>query len=113
MHLEVREETGVEDWTDNPNAPSRFALFQNHPNPFNPETKISYYLPTASHVRLIVYNILGQKVRTLFDGHQDSGNHTVVWDGRRDDGTPLSSGIYFYRMLAGDFKETKKMSLMK
>ncbi|MGB7062431.1 MAG: FlgD immunoglobulin-like domain containing protein [Candidatus Zixiibacteriota bacterium] len=113
VHLEVREETGVEDWADNLNTPKRFALFQNHPNPFNPETKISYYLPTASHVRLTVYNILGQKVRTLFDGHQDSGNHTVVWDGRRDDGTPLSSGIYFYRMQAGDFRETKKMSLMK
>jgi uncharacterized membrane protein len=113
VHLEVREESGVEDWADNLNTPKSFALFQNHPNPFNPETKISYYLPTASHVRLIVYNILGQKVRTLFDGHQDSGNHTVLWDGRREDGTALSSGIYFYRMQAGDFRETKKMSLMK
>jgi hypothetical protein len=113
VHLEVREETGVEDWADNLNTPKSFALFQNHPNPFNPETKISYYLPTASQVKLIVYNILGQKVRTLFDGHQDSGTHTVLWDGRREDGTALSSGIYFYRMQAGDFRETKKMSLMK
>jgi len=113
VHLEVREETGVEDWADNLNTPKSFALFQNHPNPFNPETKISYYLPTASYVRLTVYNILGQKVRTLFDGHQDSGTHTVLWDGRREEGAALSSGIYFYRMQAGDFRETKKMSLMK
>jgi len=112
-HLEVREQTGVEDWIDNPNSPDRFALFQNHPNPFNPETKISYYLPTASYVRLTVYNVLGQKVRTLFDGHQDAGTHTLIWDGKREDGTSLSSGIYFYRMQAGDFRETKKMSLMK
>jgi hypothetical protein len=113
VHLEVREETGVEDWTDNPNSPDRFALFQNHPNPFNPETKISYYLPRTSYVRLNVYNVLGQKVSTLFDGHQDSGTHTVLWDGKREDGTSLSSGIYFYRIEAGDFRETKKMSLMK
>ncbi|MGB2990262.1 MAG: FlgD immunoglobulin-like domain containing protein, partial [Candidatus Zixiibacteriota bacterium] len=113
VHLQVREESSVEDWADNLNTPKSFALFQNHPNPFNPETKISYYLSTASHVRLTVYNVLGQKVRTLFDGHQDSGNHTVLWDGKREDGTPLSSGIYFYRMQAGDFRETKKMSLMK
>ncbi|UCB52875.1 MAG: T9SS type A sorting domain-containing protein, partial [Candidatus Zixiibacteriota bacterium] len=83
------------------------------PNPFNPETKISYYLPTASYVKLIVYNVLGQRVRTLFDGHQDSGTHTQLWDGKHEDGTALSSGIYFYRMQAGDFRETKKMSLMK
>jgi hypothetical protein len=113
VHLDVREDTGVEDWTDNTSNPERFALFQNQPNPFNPETNISYYLPTASHVILTIYNVLGQRVRTLFDDYQEAGTHTLVWDGKREDGASLSSGIYFYRMQAGDFRETKKMSLMK
>ena len=111
--LEVTDDSGVDDWTDNTNRPERCVLFQNHPNPFNPETKISYFLPKPSYVKLTVYNVLGQRVRTLFDGHQDSGTHTVLWDGKREDGTSLSSGIYFYRMQADDFRETKKMSLMK
>ncbi|MCK4404643.1 MAG: T9SS type A sorting domain-containing protein, partial [candidate division Zixibacteria bacterium] len=90
-----------------------FTLFQNQPNPFNPETQINYYLPRACQVRLTIYNVLGQRVRTLFDGHQDTGMHTLLWDGRGEDGAHLSSGIYFYRLQAENFQETKKMTLMK
>jgi hypothetical protein len=111
--LKVDPPTDAGDWADNPNAPKSFALFQNQPNPFNPETKISYYLPRACQLRLTIYNVLGQRVRTLFDGHQDAGIQTLLWDGRDDDGVQLSSGIYFYRLQANDFHQTKKMTLVK
>ena len=111
--LRVEEPSDAGDWTDNPNAPKSFTLFQNQPNPFNPETKISYYLAKACQVRLTIYNVLGQRVKTLFDGHQDVGTQTLLWDGRGDDGVQLSSGIYFYRLQAANFHQTKKMILMK
>jgi len=113
VFLRVDEQSYVEDWTDNPNAPKSFALFQNQPNPFNPETKISYYLPTACQVKLIIYNVLGQRVKTVFDGHQDAGMKTLIWDGRDDYDDQLGSGIYFYRLQADNFHQTKKMILMK
>ncbi len=113
VFLEVREGTGVEDWAENLNVPESFTLFQNHPNPFNPETRISYYLPRSCQVRITIYNVLGRKVKTLFDGQQGPGKQTLLWNGRDDDGVQLSSGIYFYRMQADNFQETKKMSLMK
>ncbi|MCK4224326.1 MAG: T9SS type A sorting domain-containing protein, partial [candidate division Zixibacteria bacterium] len=111
--LRVEEPGDAGDWEDNPNTPKSFALFQNQPNPFNPETKISYYLPRACQVRLTIYNVLGQKVKTLFDDYQDAGMQTLIWDGRGDDGVQLSSGIYFYRLQADNFHQTKKMTLMK
>jgi hypothetical protein len=111
--LKVTEATGVDDWAESANTPKSFALFQNQPNPFNPETQIGYYLPQACHVSLTIYNVLGRKVRTLFDGHQESGTQGLIWDGRSDDGLQLSSGIYFYRLQAQNFMETKKMTLMK
>jgi hypothetical protein len=113
VFLKVSEASDVDDWADNSNTPKSFALFQNQPNPFNPETKISYFLPKASHVKLVVFNVLGQKVRTLLDGPQDAGTQTLIWDGRSDDGRQLSSGIYFYRLQADNFQATKKMTLMK
>ena len=113
VHLHVMQAGDAGDWADNPNSPKTFALFQNQPNPFNPDTKISYSLPQPCHVSLIIYNLLGQKVRTLFNDHQEAGMQTLTWDGRGDDGAQLSSGIYFYRLQAGEFTQTKKMSLLK
>jgi len=113
VHLKVQIASDAGDWADNTNTPKSFALFQNQPNPFNPETKISYHLPRACQVRLTIYNVLGQKVKTLFDGHQAAGLQTLFWDGRGDNGVQLSSGIYFYRLQADSFQETKKMTLMK
>lgn len=85
-----------------------YILNQNHPNPFNPATKISFSLPAASHVRLEVYNIMGQKVATLVDGQLETGEHIVLWDGGR-----TASGVYLYRLKAGEFVETRKMLLLK
>ncbi len=113
VQLEVGEPSDAGEDIDNPNAPESFALFQNQPNPFNPETQISYYLPADREALLVIYNVLGRTVRTLLDGYQNAGMHTVTWDGKNDDGTQLSSGIYFYRLKTRDFDQTKKMVLMK
>lgn len=111
--LEVGEPSDAGDDTDNPNSPKSFSLFQNQPNPFNPETQIGYYLPRGCRAQLVVYNVLGRIVRTLFDGYQNAGLHSVTWDGKSDEGMHLSSGIYFYRLKTKDFDQTKKMVLMK
>ncbi len=111
--LEVMESSDAGDLADDVNRPNSFTLFQNQPNPFNPETQISYLLPTECRVELVIYNVLGRMVRKLVDEHQSAGMHTLTWNGRSDDGTQLSSGIYFYRLKAKNFDQTKKMVLMK
>jgi len=83
-------------------------LMQNYPNPFNPSTNISYSLPRSSFVTISVYNILGQKVKTLINKNESAGNYTVNFDASR-----LSSGVYFYSLKAGNYIQTKKMILMK
>ena len=93
--------------------PQEFSLSQNYPNPFNPQTEISYALPNGCHVGLSIYNLLGQKVRTVVDEYQAAGHKTVHWDGTDDDGSSVASGIYFYRIKAGDFTQTRKMVLVK
>lgn len=105
-------EVGVEDWHGRV-LPSGFALQQNYPNPFNPTTSIQFTVPRASHVTLEIFNVLGQKVATLADGPSSVGDHTVVWDGTGDRATPVSSGVYLYRLQAGDFIRTRKMVLVK
>jgi 5'-nucleotidase / UDP-sugar diphosphatase len=102
-----------DEFTEESNLPGNFALSQNYPNPFNPETKIDYTLPAGSDVNIEIYDILGQRVKTLVSGYQPAGEQTVIWNGRDDAGQKVSSGIYFYKMQAGNFVETKKMSLMK
>ncbi|MCD6165414.1 T9SS type A sorting domain-containing protein [bacterium] len=86
-----------------------YALYQNFPNPFNPETTIQYELPKRQHVSLGIYNVLGQKIRTLVDGIQESGIHTVRWDGKTDNSESVVSGVYFYRIETGDFVQIRKM----
>lgn len=93
--------------------PVSFALKQNAPNPFNPSTSISYDLPVASQVRLDILNVLGQKVRTLVDEFREAGSHSVKWDGRNDYGSTTASGIYFYRISAGENQAVKKMMMLK
>jgi len=89
------------------------ALIGNHPNPFNPETTISYAIKEACNVRLEIYNLRGQRVRSLMNGTQNSGNYRIVFDSRDDKGNALSSGIYLYRLSAGNYTSTRKMMLME
>ena len=94
--------------------PEAFALADNFPNPFNPATTIQYALPQAADVELTVYNLVGQPVRTLVAEHQSAGHYAVEWDATNDSGHSLSSGMYFYRLQAGEeFLEVKKMLLLK
>jgi hypothetical protein len=94
-------------------VPGNYELHQNYPNPFNPSTTISYSLPVREDVRLEIYNLMGQKVRTLVDGTQNPGTHRVEWNGRDDAGNPLGSGVYFYKLISGKQVQTKKMVLVK
>ena len=98
-------ETGLESI---PDIPLTFSLSQNYPNPFNAQTQISYTLPSAGPVKLAVYDILGRQVQTLFDDPQAAGEHSVIWDA---DG--FASGIYFYRLTAGDKEFSRQMTLIK
>jgi flagellar hook capping protein FlgD/cohesin domain-containing protein len=96
--------------------PKAYSLSQNSPNPFNPSTTISYELPEAAgaiKVVLDVYNIRGQRVVTLVDELKDAGKYTVNWDGRDASGRAVSSGVYFYRMQAGEFSSVRKMVILK
>jgi len=93
--------------------PKQFTLSQNYPNPFNPSTAIEYSLPVRCHVELTIYNVLGQKVRTLVDEIQRACCQTVAWDGKNDHGKELASGIYLYRIKAGEFTQSRKMLLLK
>ncbi|MDN5354210.1 MAG: hypothetical protein PWQ09_966 [Candidatus Cloacimonadota bacterium] len=88
-------------------------LAKNHPNPFNPETKINFSLKKAGEVRLEVYNIKGQLVKTLQQGYTDAGEHFVVWRGRDENGQKVTSGIYFYRLQTENMSKTRKMLLLK
>ena len=95
-------------------VPTNFELAQNFPNPFNPETVIRYALPQASTVTLEVYNLLGQKVRTLVDhAPQPADFYLVSWDGRDERGEAIATGVYLYRLVAGQFVSTRKMVFMK
>jgi len=94
-------------------APLATRLNNNYPNPFNPETKISFVLSNETDVTLVIYNITGQKVMTLVDDKLRQGDHSFVWKGQDNYNRPVSSGIYFYRLNAGQYSETKKMLLLK
>jgi photosystem II stability/assembly factor-like uncharacterized protein len=103
---------GVDDGKENL-LPKEYQLAQNHPNPFNPETEIVFGLPKASLVTLKIYNILGQEVTTLVEKNMPAGEYRIVWNGTDRSGRAVSSGVYFYRMQAGDFVQTKRMLLIK
>jgi hypothetical protein len=95
------------------NLPREFALRQNVPNPFNPVTSIRYELPVDSHVRIDVYNVAGRLVRTILDRPVEAGFGEIVWDGRDTSGKRVASGVYLYRMKAGDFVSKRTMVLLK
>ena len=88
-------------------------LTGNYPNPFNPETKIEYSIAKAGNAELTIYNIKGQRVKTLINDHIEAGDHSIVWNGKDDKGTDVSSGVYFYRLKTADGVHNKKMLLLK
>ncbi|UCD93623.1 MAG: T9SS type A sorting domain-containing protein, partial [Candidatus Zixiibacteriota bacterium] len=101
------------DKSDRAVLPRHFALHQNYPNPFNAVTQIIYELPQASHVKIEIRNIMGQRVATLIDKVEDAGVHRVQWDGLDQSGSEAASGIYIYRLEVDDFVASKKMTLLK
>jgi hypothetical protein len=98
---------------DDGGAPARYALLPNRPNPFHPATTIAYELPRVAKVRLVVYDVSGKRVRELVGGTRPAGRHRVTWDGRDDDRRPVASGVYFYRITADAFVQTRKMVLLR
>jgi len=111
--VEIKTSTDVEDITPDGLLPDSYALAQNYPNPFNPSTQIELSLPTASHVQLEVFNVLGRTVRRLIDQKLPAGVHRIEFDGRSDRGNRVASGVYFYRIKAEDFVQSRKMILLK
>jgi flagellar hook assembly protein FlgD len=93
--------------------PREFSVSPNFPNPFNPTTTIKYDLPASAPVELVVYSLLGGKVRTLISREMEAGYHQVDWDGKNDAGVPVTSGVYLYRFTAGDYLMIRKMILLK
>jgi len=94
-------------------VPHAYTLAQNIPNPFNSGTSISYSLPEKSHVTIRIFNILGQEVKTVVDEFRNAGEYSVRWDGRNNSGRSVSTGLYLYRIEAGDYSGTRKMLFLK
>ncbi|MFA6471344.1 MAG: FlgD immunoglobulin-like domain containing protein [Candidatus Latescibacterota bacterium] len=93
--------------------PLQNALYGNYPNPFNPTTTIKYSLKENSKTSLVIYNSLGQKIRTLVDTPQAPGLHTLIWNGKNDRGQQAASGMYFMKLSAGKFTQTKRMMMLE
>ena len=104
--------TGVVE-NKNFNSPTHFELFQNFPNPFNPETTIEYHVAKAGHIKVAVYNLLGQQIKTLIDENQQPGIIKLMWQGKNSKGEKVPSGMYFYRMEADGFSQVRKMLLLE
>ncbi len=111
MAVRYKKVTGTDD--EIAQAPVLYSLEQNYPNPFNPATTIRFRIGKREHVRIIVYNILGQTVTTLADGVYPPGDHEVTWDGRDRGGRPVASGIYLYHIDSEGIRQTRKMILLK
>lgn len=96
-----------------PGVADGYVLDGNYPNPFNPSTTIRFELPERAPVRLDIFNALGERVRTLSDGHMEAGVYEARWNGRDDAGRTVESGIYLYRLTAGDFSSMRRMVMLK
>jgi hypothetical protein len=103
----------IEDIPALGSVPEAFKLYQNYPNPFNPTTNIGFTVPKAANVSLTIYNSNGQLVRTLISNNRVAGYHTIQWDAKNETGTKVAGGMYFYRIIAGSFVQTRKMTLIK
>ncbi len=105
--------TAVEERPDNGLVAENFQLFQNYPNPFNPGTVINYRISQDAEVKLTIYNIRGQNIRTLFEGRKESGTHAVQWNGLSDNGAQVAAGVYLLKMTSGGQTFSRKMLLVK
>ena len=110
VSLTVVQPTGIDGEAA---MPRNFVLYDNYPNPFNPSTTIAFDVPQSSAVNISVYNLVGQKIRTLEDRHLTAGHYELVWDGRDERGTTVGSGVFLVEMVAGNFRSVKKMVLLK
>ena len=104
--------TGVEDM-GRERIPAAYELYNSYPNPFNPSTTISYTIPVSNQVKVEIFNIMGQKIRTLVDSHVSAGAHNIIWDARDDAGRNVATGVYLVRMHSSHFVATQKVTLMK
>ncbi len=93
--------------------PDEFTLYRNFPNPFNPATTIRYNLPIKEEVRLVIYDLLGREVKTLVNRVEKAGLKSVIWEGKNNTGQNVSSGVYLYRIQAGNYIKSQKMILLK
>ncbi len=98
---------------DDISIPQKFSLAQNYPNPFNASTKISFALDRSGDARLVIYDLLGRKVKTLVSSYMEAGSHEIVWNGTDDTGDDVSSGIYMYKLESGDKIQVKRMTLLR
>ena len=104
---------GVVGIEDENLLPDTYGISANYPNPFNPTTEINYQVPENAKVNIVIFNLLGERIATLVDRDLQAGYYTTKWNGRADSGKPLASGLYFYKMVAGDFSKTQKMMFLK
>ena len=110
IHLTVSESTvGISQEI----VPNDFELYQNHPNPFNPETSIRFSLPIQQDVSLSIFDMMGRKVRMTTVKSAEPGHHVIKWNGKNQNGTVASAGVYFYQLHTPSFSMTKKMILLK
>ncbi|NIT58036.1 MAG: T9SS type A sorting domain-containing protein [Aliifodinibius sp.] len=107
------EITGIDDQRPVAELPREFTLSQNYPNPFNPSTTIEFYLPRTDHVELVITNVLGQKVRTLYAGRVTAGSHQFSWDGTNENGATVASGVYLYHLKTSLGQLVKKMLFIR
>ena len=110
---ELLKEEKDEEQAEEKTVQLEASLEQNYPNPGNPSTTIQYTVPNECCVEVIIYNLMGQEVRTLVNEVQKSGSHTIVWDGSNNSGTSVTSGIYLYNLKIGDKSFTKKLTILK
>ena len=93
--------------------PEQYTLYQNYPNPFNPVTNIVFDLPEHGYVSLVVYDIMGREIARIFDGDLNGGHYKFNWNGEHRSGTMPAAGVYFYRLTANNFQQTRKMLIIK
>ena len=95
------------------NLPNKFMLHQNYPNPFNPKTTLEYELPLNSFTKITIYDLLGNEIKNLVSTNQSPGFKSIQWNSTNNQGEPVSAGVYLYSIEAGEFRQTKKMILLK